>query len=314
MGINVSQVSFKYNDLASKIINNVSLNINEKNEFIFLVGQTGSGKSTLVQLLNALLLPQSGNISVLNNDVVLRYKDKIVLGTKKNIQKYELKNKGLFIKVKEPIYNSSLKSIRQRIGLVFQFPEYQIFESTVLEDVAFGPKNYGLSKETALREAMYALRSVGLDKKYDSLSPFTLSGGQLRRVAIAGILACKPDVLILDEPTVGLDPAGKVELMDLLHHIQDETGKTIIVISHDMDIVAEHAKRVLVMNKGSLVFDGNKQELFNNEELLDKYNLDLPQISKTAKELKNRGLISYKNIPLTIKELEQIIVQGDKHE
>jgi len=315
MEIKLQKVDFKYNDFASKTLENINLNINQENEFIFLVGQTGSGKSTLVQLLNALLLPNNGYINVFNKDVVKSYKKIIKLNTNKNQQKYDLNNtKGLFVKPQIPVFNEHLKEIRKEVGLVFQFPEYQLFESTVLDDVTFGPKNYGLSKDDAYREAKYVLRQVGLDSSFDELSPFTLSGGEMRRVAIAGIIACNPKLLILDEPTVGLDSKGKKDLMNLLHKIQEDTKKSIIIISHDMDIVAEHAKRVIVLNNGNIVFDGDKNTLFNNNDLLNKYHLGLPNISKTAVVLKEKGLINYKNVPLSIEDLKKCILGGIPNE
>lgn len=154
-----------------------------------------------------------------------------------------------------------LKPVREHVGLVFQFPEYQIFESTVLEDIMFGPKNFGKSKEEAKQLAIQAAHRIGINDEILERSPFTLSGGQMRRVAIAGAMAINPDILILDEPTVGLDPKGKDELMNLLVHMHNETHKTIIMISHDMDIVASYAKRILVMDQGKLIYDGDKKRV-----------------------------------------------------
>lgn len=284
MGINFQNVDFKYSKKASyKQLDQVSLNINEKDEFVMIVGHTGSGKSTLVQHMNGLLLATSGRVEVFNINVIRSKKIK-------------------------------LKPVREHVGLVFQFPEYQIFESTVLEDIMFGPKNFGKSKEEAKQLAIQAAHRIGINDEILERSPFTLSGGQMRRVAIAGAMAINPDILILDEPTVGLDPKGKDELMNLLVHMHNETHKTIIMISHDMDIVASYAKRILVMDQGKLIYDGDKEGLFADEEFLRQHNLDLPVISTIAKGLKVKGFIQYDQLPLTKDELYDIIVGGKTNE
>ena len=284
MGINFQNVDFKYSKKASyKQLDQVSLNINEKDEFVMIVGHTGSGKSTLVQHMNGLLLATSGRVEVFNINVIRSKKIK-------------------------------LKPVREHVGLVFQFPEYQIFESTVLEDIMFGPKNFGKSKEEAKQLAIQAAHRIGINDEILERSPFTLSGGQMRRVAIAGAMAINPDMLILDEPTVGLDPKGKDELMNLLVHMHNETHKTIIMISHDMDIVASYAKRILVMDQGKLIYDGDKKGLFADEEFLRQHNLDLPVISTIAKGLKAKGFIQYDQLPLTKDELYDIIVGGKTNE
>ena len=284
MGINFQNVDFKYSKKASyKQLDQVSLNINEKDEFVMIVGHTGSGKSTLVQHMNGLVLATSGRVEVFNINVIRSKKIK-------------------------------LKPVREHVGLVFQFPEYQIFESTVLEDIMFGPKNFGKSKEEAKQLAIQAAHRIGINDEILERSPFTLSGGQMRRVAIAGAMAINPDILILDEPTVGLDPKGKDELMNLLVHMHNETHKTIIMISHDMDIVASYAKRILVMDQGKLIYDGDKKGLFADEEFLRQHNLDLPVISTIAKGLKAKGFIQYDQLPLTKDELYDIIVGGKTNE
>ena len=283
MGINLQNVSFKYSKKATTSqLDNVTLQINAKDEFIAILGQTGSGKSTLVQHMNALLFANSGSVKVFDINVV--------------------RNKSI-----------KLKPVREHVGLVFQFPEYQIFEATVLDDIMFGPKNFGKTKEEAEKLARHAAKLIGLSDELLDRSPFSLSGGQMRRVAIAGALAIDPDILILDEPTVGLDPKGKDELLALLKNIQQETSKTIIMISHDMNVVASFAKRVLVMKEGHLVYDGTVQKLFNDEVLLDKYNLDLPVVSILAKGLKAKGLINYKDIPLTLDALKKCIDKGGEN-
>ena len=280
MGINFQNVVFKYSKKASKnILDNVNININKNDEFIMIVGETGSGKSTLVQHMNALLLPTSGEVHIY--DKVVKPKSKI-----------------------------KLKEIRQKVGLVFQFPEYQLFEETVIKDISFGPKNFGQSPAVANEKALKACEDIGISQELLNKSPFNLSGGQMRRVAIAGILASEPEILILDEPTVGLDPVGKEDLLKLLKDIQDNSHKSIIMITHDMDNVARFAKRVIVMNKGNVAFDGTPQDLFNNDAILDSYNLDLPECAKYAKALKEKGLIDYQDIPLTKEKLLEVIKEG----
>ncbi len=284
MGINFRNVIFDYDNSAScHTLKNINLSIEEQNEFITILGHTGSGKSTLTQLMNALILPHYGEIEIF---------DKTIRSKK----------------------NGKLKSIRSKVGLVFQFPEYQLFEDTVLKDIMFGPKNFGMSEEAAKAAALEACRLINLDESLLDRSPFSLSGGQMRKVAIAGILASKPQVLILDEPTVGLDPKGKRELMELLVSIQRETNNTIIIVTHDMSVVAQYAKRVLVLDEGELVYDGDKQDLFENIERLKKFNLDLPFASLLAVKLKERSLINYQRLPLTIEELFNVIERGGNDE
>ena len=238
--------------------------------------------------MNALQLPTTGMIKI--DDRVINQKG--------------LKDKKI-----------KLKTIRKHVGLVFQFPEYQLFEDTVLKDIMFGPKNFGLSTEEAKEKAIAAAKSIYIDDDILKRSPFNLSGGQMRRVAIAGILASDPQILILDEPTVGLDPKGKIELMELLVDIQEKTHKTIIMISHDMNVVARYATRTIVLDHGNLVFDGPKRKLFSDVEMLHKFNLDLPECAKIALELKNKGIIEFSTLPLTKDELYNLILKdGDSHE
>ena len=283
MGINFSNVGFKYDVKASNTLNDINLQINKNNEFITILGHTGSGKSTLVQLMNALNLPTSGSVKVMDTVV-------------------EKDNKPL------------LKPIRKSVGLVFQFPEYQLFEETVLKDVMFGPKNFYKGKVDEKEMALKALTMVSLDESLYDRSPFNLSGGQMRRVAIAGILASDPDILVLDEPTVGLDPRGKTELMEMLVQIQKETNKSIIMITHDMNVVARYAKRCIVLNNGKIVYDGPKNEMFENRDFLLEHNLDIPDITKLANSLKNKGLITFKKPPLTKEELFEVITRGEDYE
>jgi energy-coupling factor transport system ATP-binding protein len=255
-------------------LDNITLDIFKKSEFITILGHTGSGKSTLVQHMNALLLPDEGEVEIFGKHITKKYKDK-------------------------------LKDTRKKVGLVFQFPEYQLFEETVLKDIMFGPKNFGLSDQEAKSKAIEACKQVGLGEELWTRSPFTLSGGQMRRVAIAGILASEPDVLILDEPTVGLDPVGKKELLNLLEDIRINTGKTIVIISHDMNVVAKHATRVIVLNDGKVVYNGPKLPLFSDLERLRSFNLDLPDSARIAIELKEKGLIDFDELPLALEELRK---------
>ena len=282
MEINFRNVNFTY-DSKSKLetLKNINLTISKDGEFISILGHTGSGKSTLVQLMNALIIPTSGNLIILNHDIK----------TKK--QK-----------------NKNLKEIRKQIGLVFQFPEYQLFEDTVLKDVMFGPMNFGKTKEEAKEIAIKTLKDLNVDEALYEKSPFNLSGGQKRKVAIAGILASNPDILILDEPTVGLDPVGKHELLELLKHIHETTNKTIILITHDMNVVTKYTNRTLVLNSGELVYDGSTKELFHNYKKLEQYNLDLPYISKIALKLKEKQLIDFNKLPLTLDELYNMIKES----
>ena len=289
MGINFQNVIFKYTKKQSfNTLNNINLTINDQNEFIAILGHTGSGKSTLVQLMNSLLIPSDGKIKI----------------NEQTVTSSESKNK-----------NIKFKLIRKHIGLVFQFPEYQLFEDSVLKDIMFGPKNFGKNKEQLAKDVV---KLLNINEELLDRSPYSLSGGQMRRVAIAGILASNPNVLILDEPTVGLDPKSKNELMELLVKIQKETNKTIIMISHDMNVVAKYANRVIVMKKGEMVYNGPKFELFQDVNKLSSFNLGLPECSKIALELKKRGLIHFNDIPLTKEELEELIIKeynvGDNYE
>ena len=265
MGIKVENVFFTYNKKASNstlALNDVSLSINE-NDFVAIVGETGSGKSTLVQTLNALLIPDQGEVKV--DEFVVSYKNR---------------------------KSKKIRSLRKLVGVVFQFPEYQLFEESVEKDVAFGVKNFGAKVEDSLAAAHKALRQVGLDETYYKRAPFELSGGERRKVAIAGILALSPDIIVFDEPTVGFDPASAKELMSLIVSMH-QLGKTIIVITHDMDLVNEYAKKVFMMEKGKVVFEGTPSELF--EEAQNNDCLDIPKVVKLALALKEKGI----NIDIT---------------
>ena len=260
MGIKVENIFFTYNKKASNstlALNDVSFEIQE-NDFVAIVGETGSGKSTLAQTFNGLLFPDKGEVKV--DNYVISYKNR---------------------------KSRNLKGLRQHVGLVFQFPEYQLFEETVEKDVAFGVKNFGIKGEEALNKAHEALAKVGLDESYYKRPPFELSGGEKRKVAMAGILAIDPDILIFDEPTVGFDPASAKELMNLITDFHKQ-GKTIIVITHDMDLVNRYAQKVFLLEKGKLVFEGTPNELFMFVQGYDR--LDIPQVIKLALLLKEKGM------------------------
>ena len=259
MAINLRQVNFTYNPHRKfnknvYVLEDANLKIETNGEFIAVVGHTGSGKSTLIQLLNTLLLPTTGEVDI---------DGKII------------KNKG----------NKNLREIKRKIGLVFQFAEYQLFEETVIRDIEFGPKNFKV--EDYHKKSIEACKKVGLNESFFEKSPFRLSGGEMRKVAIAGILASDPDVLILDEPTVGLDPFTRSELIELLKEL-NRSGKTIIVVTHDMEVVSQLAERVIVVNDTKIVYDGSKDELFKNDSLLEKHSLDLPDIVKMLRKVKEQ--------------------------
>ena len=262
MGIKVENVFYTYLKKASNstlALQDVSLSI-EKNDFVAIVGETGSGKSTLVQMLNALLIPDKGQVLV--DDFVVSYKNR---------------------------KNRKIRNLRKQVGLVFQFPEYQLFEETVEKDVAFGVKNFGAKNEEALESAHRALKSVGLDESYYQRPPFELSGGEKRKVAIAGILALNPDVVIFDEPTVGFDPASAKELMSLIVSMH-QSGKTIIVVTHDMDLVNEYAQKVFMLEKGKLVYSGSTSNFYENILNNKWMEMEIPKIFKLALLLKEKGM------------------------
>lgn len=261
--------------LETTALKDINLEIKD-HSFMALVGHTGSGKSTLVQQINALLIPSSGEVNV-NGFIVANKKDKKALLKK-------LKKES----IEEYKKNKDYKTLRKNVGLVFQFPEYQLFEETVIKDVMFGPKNFGCSEEEAMKLAKEALTLVGIDESLYQRSPFELSGGQKRRVAIAGIITLKPDILILDEPTAGLDPTGSKEMMDLFLKLYDQ-GSTLIMVSHDMDNVIKYATDVTVLSKGEIIKECKPQELFLDDSLVSSLSIEEPKCIKFAKRLNQNG-------------------------
>ncbi len=260
MSIRLENVNYIYGEGSGQekwALKNINLTIHDR-EFIGIVGHTGSGKSTLTQLLNGLEKPSSGTIYYNDEDI--------------QADGYER------------------RKLRQKVGLVFQYPEHQLFEVSVIKDVEFGPRNLGLSNLEVEKRSFDALKQVGLSDDLLDVTPFALSGGQKRRVAIAGVLAMQPEVLILDEPTAGLDPAGRTEILELLKKLHEENNITVILVSHSMDDVARYAGRILVMNQGELVLDGEPQKVFRYRDELRKIGLDVPQSTNILYELRDRGM------------------------
>ena len=279
MSIKVNNVSYLYNkkeNLDKAALKEISLTIKDK-DFVTIVGKTGSGKSTLVQTFNALILPTFGY-----NEI-----EEFYITENKKLKKELLKNKDKTIRKENKRYSK----LKKKVGMVFQFPEYQLFSETVLKDVMFGPKNFGFSEEEAKERAIKALQDVGIPESYFDKSPFELSGGEKRRVAIAGIIASEPDILILDEPTAGLDPKGKKEILELIAAYH-KTGKTVIVVTHDMDIVLEYSEKVIVLNNGKLIDILSPNELFKKENL-EELSLEMPNLIKFKNQLKYWGFAGF---------------------
>ena len=254
---NVNYVYSEGNAYLKHALKDINLVIGEK-EFIGLIGHTGSGKSTLAQILNGLLKPSQGNMFYNGQDVGDETFDR--------------------------------KELRQKVGLVFQYPEHQLFETTVFKDVCYGPMKMGLDKKTYELRAFEALTLAGVENELFYRSPLELSGGQKRRAAIAGVLAMKPEVLVLDEPTAGLDPRGREEVLTMISELREKTGTTIILISHNMEDIAEYADRIVVMNEGEIVFDGDKQTVFAQNKVLEEIGLAAPEITGIMTALAERGL------------------------
>jgi energy-coupling factor transport system ATP-binding protein len=284
MSIKLEKITYQYRDSdAKKALSNVSLEIH-KGEFIGIAGHTGSGKSTLIQHFNGLMKPTEGRVLFDGEDI--------------HEQGY------------------SLKGLRGKVGLSFQYPEHQLFEVTVFEDVCFGPKNLGLEKEEIEQRAKAALNLVGLSEEFYEKSPFELSGGQKRRVAIAGILAMKPEYFILDEPTAGLDPIGRDNILHLLKMLHEEHGITIILVTHSMEEIADYVERILVMDKGELIFDDIPKHVFKEREKLEKIGLSVPFYTALIDDLKKKSFFEegQEISAITLKEAKEQILKTWKRD
>jgi len=279
MSIKAENIKYVYSEgtpFRTLALDNVNLNI-ERGDFVGIIGHTGSGKSTLIQLFNGLEMPTDGKIIV----------DDIVVGHDKK----------------------KLRNIRQMVGLVFQYPEYQLFEETVAKDVAFGPLNLKLTQDEIEKRVKEALELVGFNyDKIKDVSPFDLSGGQKRRVAIAGVLAMKPQYLILDEPTAGLDPAGRNEIFDQITKLHQKSNVTVILVSHSMEDVAKLVNKVIVLYKGKIHMEGTPKEIYSQAEELVRIGLGIPQIAEIANELRKRGF-NIKSDVITVEEAKVEILK-----
>lgn len=286
MQIKFESVNHVYNantPMEQRALYDINFEIKE-GQFLSVVGHTGSGKSTLIQHMNGLLKPSSGSITI---------GEKVI--------KSDEKNKGL-------------KDVRQHVGLVFQFPEYQLFEETVEKDIMFGPMNYGVSEDEAHQRARDVIQMVGLNESILEHSPFNLSGGQMRRVAIAGILAMNPDVLVLDEPTAGLDPQGQYEMMEMFNTLHKQYGKTIVLVTHDMNLVAEYAEEMIVMHRGVMKLKGTPQQVFKEVEVLKECGITLPIAAQNYHQLAKKVGLSVDKLPLTtdefVSQIEALVGRG----
>ena len=277
---NLTHIYHENTQLAKSAIRNINLTI-EDGEMVALIGETGSGKSTLVQHFNALLLPNAGQLQI---------NAKTIFANKKN---------------------TGLKELRKTVGLVFQFPEYQLFEENILKDIAFGPKNFGASEQEAESIARAMIKVVGLDESYLEKSPFECSGGEKRRIAIAGILAMDPDILVFDEPTAGLDPKGAKDMMELFKRLNEQFHKTVILVSHDMEHVLNYCKRVVVMSHGEVIQDSSVKEFFKSSDLLKQLNINPPSILVLKDLCKEKGIMIRDDV-FTIEECVKDIVSGVK--
>ena len=280
MDIRFKQVGFAYQagtPFEMRALHDISFSI-EDGSYVAIIGHTGSGKSTILQHLNALLKPTEG---------IVELGDKTIDST---------------------TGNKDLKPLRKKVGIVFQFPEAQLFEETVEKDIAFGPKNFGVSEEEALKIAAEVVKTVGLPEEVLKKSPFDLSGGQMRRVAIAGVLAMKPDVLVLDEPTAGLDPKGRLEMMEMFYKLNKEQHMTIVLVTHQMNDVSDYADHVIVIESGNVVKEGSPKEVFSDASWLLEKQLGVPTTLAFVEKLKEKGWSTDK-MPLTLDELAEAILE-----
>ena len=280
MDIRFKQVGFAYQagtPFEMRALHDISFSI-EEGSYVAIIGHTGSGKSTILQHLNALLKPTEG---------IVELGDKTIDST---------------------TGNKDLKPLRKKVGIVFQFPEAQLFEETVEKDIAFGPKNFGVSEEEALKIAAEVVKTVGLPEEVLKKSPFDLSGGQMRRVAIAGVLAMKPEVLVLDEPTAGLDPKGRLEMMEMFYKLNKEQNMTIVLVTHQMNDVSDYADHVVVIESGKVVKEGSPKEVFADASWLLEKQLGVPTTLAFVEKLKEKGWTTDK-MPLTLDELADAILE-----
>lgn len=280
MDIRFKQVGFAYQagtPFEMRALHDVTFSVKD-GSYVAIIGHTGSGKSTILQHLNALLKPTEG---------IVELGDKIIDST---------------------TGNKDLKPLRKKVGIVFQFPEAQLFEETVEKDIAFGPKNFGVSEEEALKIAAEVVKTVGLPEEVLKKSPFDLSGGQMRRVAIAGVLAMKPEVLVLDEPTAGLDPKGRLEMMEMFYKLNKEQNMTIVLVTHQMNDVSDYADHVIVIEAGNVVKEGSPKEVFSDASWLLEKQLGVPTTLAFVEKLKEKGWFTDK-MPLTLDELADAILE-----
>ena len=280
MDIRFKQVGFAYQagtPFEMRALHDVTFSVKD-GSYVAIIGHTGSGKSTILQHLNALLKPTEG---------IVELGDKTIDST---------------------TGNKDLKPLRKKVGIVFQFPEAQLFEETVEKDIAFGPKNFGVSEEEALNIAAEVVKTVGLPEEVLKKSPFDLSGGQMRRVAIAGVLAMKPEVLVLDEPTAGLDPKGRLEMMEMFYKLNKEQNMTIVLVTHQMNDVSDYADHVIVIESGNVVKEGSPKEVFSDASWLLEKQLGVPTTLAFVEKLKEKGWSTDK-MPLTLDELVEAILE-----
>ncbi|WML29399.1 energy-coupling factor ABC transporter ATP-binding protein [Neobacillus sp. OS1-32] len=281
MDISLSHVNYRYQantPFERLAIQDVSIEI-PSGTYLAIIGHTGSGKSTVLQHLNALLIPSEGTVTIGDREIKAHQK------------------------------NKDLRPVRQRVGIVFQFPEHQLFEETVEKDIIFGPMNFGISEAEAKKRARIALKQVGLTEEILDKSPFDLSGGQMRRVAIAGVLAMDPDVIVLDEPTAGLDPRGRKEIMDMFYALHNERKLSTILVTHSMEDAARYADQIVIMQQGKVVKQGSPEEIFSAPQDLMQMGLDVPEVVRFQLKLEEKGNIKLEKIFLSIEQLSAAVAE-----
>lgn len=281
MDISLSHVDYRYQantPFERLAIQDVSIEI-PSGTYLAIIGHTGSGKSTVLQHLNALLIPSEGTVTIGDREIKAHQK------------------------------NKDLRPVRQRVGIVFQFPEHQLFEETVEKDIIFGPMNFGISEAEAKKRARIALKQVGLTEEILDKSPFDLSGGQMRRVAIAGVLAMDPDVIVLDEPTAGLDPRGRKEIMDMFYALHNERKLSTILVTHSMEDAARYADQIVIMQQGKVVKQGSPEEIFSAPQDLMQMGLDVPEVVRFQLKLEEKGNIKLEKIFLSIEQLSAAVAE-----